>query len=69
MMVMHSLGLLQVLVRQIQRGVDHQNAEVRTCEHTYIVYWLSAYEYSSSILSEVPHIGTHPISPSRYYFV
>ncbi len=28
MMDMHSLGLLQVLVRQMQPGAGHQNAEV-----------------------------------------
>ncbi len=28
MMAMHSLGLLQVLVRQMQPGADYQNAEV-----------------------------------------
>ena len=33
MMAMHSLGLLQVLVRQMQPGADHQNAKVQ-----YIVY-------------------------------
>ena len=36
MMAMHSLGLLQVLVRQMQPGTDHQNAEV--CTHSVFAF-------------------------------
>ncbi len=35
MIVTHSLGLLQVLVRQMQPGANHQNAEV----HVHICHW------------------------------
>ena len=38
MMAMHSLGLLQVLVRQIIPGADHQNAEVHV--HIQCLYIL-----------------------------
>ncbi len=34
MMAMHSLGLLQVLVRKMQPGADHQNAEVHNIGHS-----------------------------------
>ncbi len=33
MMAMHALELLQVLVRQMQLGADHRNAEVYMCMH------------------------------------
>ncbi len=47
MMAMHSLGMLQVLVRQMQPGADHQNAEVHTgahchcCAHHYMGHTLT----------------------------
>ncbi len=41
MMVMHSLGLLQVLVRQMKPGAAHQNAEVSIIqiEHMTLVLY------------------------------
>ena len=36
MMAMHSLGWLQVLVKQVQPGADHQNAEVRVHIHHWV---------------------------------
>ncbi len=35
MMAMHSLGLLQVLVRKMQPGAGHQNAEVYACSSSW----------------------------------
>ncbi len=47
MMVMHSLGLLQVLVRQMQPGATHQNAEVYMCafivDHMRCIYYYYMY--------------------------
>ncbi len=43
MMAMHSLGLLQVLVRQMQPGADHQNAEVRVHAYAYSVFYINGH--------------------------